>query len=87
MTRPDQATQAVPAVQVSREVVSRFALRIDSNRKLLDNLAVIGFYGLPLDYLDTWSANVGKVTVGSVRAAMKRHLKPENFATVIVGAP
>ena len=68
-------------------LIGGFALRIDSNRKLLDNLAVIGFYGLPLDYLDTWSANIGKVTVGSVRAAMKRHLKPENFATVIVGAP
>ena len=68
-------------------LIGGFALRIDSNRKLLDNLAVIGFYGLPLDYLDTWSANIGKVTVAGVRAAMKRHLKPENFATVIVGAP
>ena len=68
-------------------LIGGFALRIDSNRKILDNLSVIGFYGLPLDYLDTWSANVEKVSVPGVRAAMKRHLKPENFATVIVGAP
>ena len=68
-------------------LIGGFALRIDSNRKILDNLSVIGFYGLPLGYLDTWSANVGKVTVENIRAAMKRHLKPENFATVIVGAP
>ncbi len=68
-------------------LVGGFALRIDSNRKILDNLAAIGFYGLPLDYLDTWSANVEKVSVDAIRKAMKRHLKPENFATVIVGAP
>ena len=68
-------------------LVGGFALRIDSNRKILDNLSVIGFYGLPLDYLDTWSANVERVTVDGIRAAMKRHLKPAGFATVIVGAP
>jgi zinc protease len=68
-------------------LVGGFALRIDSNRKILDNLSVIGFYGLPLDYLDTWSANVAKVTVENIRAAMKRHLKPESFATIVVGAP
>ncbi len=68
-------------------LVGGFALRIDSNRKILDNLAAIGFYGLPLDYLDTWSANVEKVSAEDIRKALKRHLKPENFATVIVGAP
>ena len=68
-------------------LVGGFALRIDSNRKILDNLAAIGFYGLPLDYLDTWSANVEKVSVEDIRKAMKRHLKPDAFATVIVGAP
>ena len=68
-------------------LVGGFALRIDSNRKILDNLAVIGFYGLPLDYLDTWSANVERVTVEDIRSAMKRRVKPEQFSTVIVGAP
>ena len=68
-------------------LVGGFALRIDSNRKILDNLAVIGFYGLPLDYLDTWSANVEKVTVEDIRSAMRRRVKPEQFSTVVVGAP
>ena len=68
-------------------LVGGFALRIDSNRKILDNLAVIGFYGLPLDYLDTWSANVEKVTLEQIRSAMQRRVKPAQFSTVIVGAP
>ena len=63
-----------------------FALRIDNNRKILDNLAIIGFYGLPLDYLDRWVANVEKVTIADVRAAFTRHLNPAAFATVVVGA-
>ncbi len=64
-----------------------FALRIDNNRKILDNLSVIGFYKLPLDYLDRWVANVERVTVADVKAAFARHVKPAQFATVVVGAP
>jgi zinc protease len=64
-----------------------FALRIDNNRKILDNLSVIGFYKLPLDYLDRWVENVERVTVADVKAAFARHVKPAQFATVVVGAP
>ena len=83
----DKGPSASELKAAKDNLIGGFALRIDSNRKILDNLSVIGFYGLPLDYLDTWSANVGKVTVENIRAAMKRHLTPENFATVMVGAP
>lgn len=64
-----------------------FALRIDNSRKILDNLAVIGFYGLPLDYLDRWVANVEKVSLADVKSAFARRIKPGEFATVVVGAP
>jgi zinc protease len=66
-------------------LIGGFALRIDSNRKILDNLAVIGWYDLPLDWLDAWTARVGKVGVNDVRAAFKRRLNPGSFATVVVG--
>jgi hypothetical protein len=39
-------------------LVGGFALRIDSNRKLLDNVANIAWHDLPLDYLDTWTKQV-----------------------------
>lgn len=67
-------------------LVGGFSLRIDTNRKILDNLAVIGFYGLPLDYLDTWTANVERVTVADIRAAFGRKLAADKLATVVVGA-
>lgn len=63
-----------------------FALRIDSNAKLLENLAVIGFYNLPLDYLDHWIGRVREVSAADVRAALRKHIHPEQLSTVIVGA-
>ena len=53
--------------------------------KLLENIAVIGFYNLPLDYLDRWIGQVRAVSVSDVRAALRRHVHPEQLVTVIVG--
>ena len=63
-----------------------FPLRLDSNKKILDNVAVIGFYGLPLDYLDRYQANVQAVTVDDVKRAFSRHVRLENLITVTVAA-
>ncbi|MDB5727543.1 MAG: insulinase family protein [Noviherbaspirillum sp.] len=67
-------------------LIGGFPLRIDNNRKILDNIAAIGFYRLPLDYLDTWTANVGKVTAADTKAAFNKKIAPERLATVVVGA-
>ena len=66
-------------------LIGGFALRIDSNRKLLDNIANIAWNGLPLDYLDTWTQQVARLSVADVRAAMARKLQPARMVTVIVG--
>jgi len=62
-----------------------FALRIDTNRKLLENVAGIAWNQLPLDYLDQWRAQVAQVSVADVRRAMARVLQPERMVTVMVG--
>lgn len=67
-------------------LIGGFALRIDSNRKLLDNVANIAWNRLPLDYLDTWTQRVAAVTADEVRAAFQRKLQPDRMATVVVGA-
>jgi zinc protease len=67
-------------------LVNGFALRIDSNRKLLDNVANIAWNGLPLDYLDTWTKQVERVTVADIRRAFTRVLQPDRMVTVVVGA-
>lgn len=67
-------------------LVGGFALRIDSNRKLLDNVANIAWNRLPLSYLDTWTQQLDRVSVADVRRAMARVLQPERMVTVVVGA-
>lgn len=66
-------------------LVGGFPLRLDSNRKLLDQISTIGYFRLPDDYLDTWTRNVESVTVAQVKDAFARRIKPENLITVIVG--
>jgi zinc protease len=67
-------------------MIGGFALRLDSNRKLLDNVANIAWYDLPLDYLDTWTKQVERVTAADVKAAFARKLQPDRMVTVVVGA-
>jgi zinc protease len=67
-------------------LIGGFALRIDSNRKLADNLANIAWYDLPLDYLDTWTRQVERVTAADIKAAFARKLQPDRMVTVVVGA-
>ena len=66
-------------------LIGGFPLRLDSNGKLLDNVANIAWNGLPLDYLEHWTQRVQALTVADVRAALQRHLHPERMATVVVG--
>ena len=66
-------------------LLNGFALRIDSNRKLLDNVANIAWHGLPLDYLDTWTERVQRVGRVDIRRAFQRVLQPERMVTVVLG--
>ncbi|VVE11497.1 zinc protease [Pandoraea pneumonica] len=66
-------------------LINGFPLRLDSNRKLLASVAAIGFYNLPLDYLDTWTEKIKAVTAAQVKDAFARHVQPDRLATVVVG--
>ena len=68
-------------------LVGSFPLRLDSNRKILEHVAMIGFYGLPLDYLDTYQARVRAVSAEDIRRAFARHVQPDRLVTVTVPAP
>ena len=75
-------------LQAARQnIIGGFPLRIDSNKKILEYLSVIGFYGLPLTYLDEFTDKVDKVTVAQIHDAFRRRINPDAMATVIVGAP
>jgi len=68
-----------------KHLTGNFALRVDSNGKLLSYLTTIGFYHLPLDYMQTWISKVEMVTLEQINAAIKRHIQPEKMLLVTVG--
>jgi zinc protease len=73
-------------VQAAKDnLIGGFALRLDSNRKILGSVSAIGFYGLPLDYLDRWPERINSVTAADVRAAFNRKLQMDKLSTVVVG--
>ena len=66
-------------------IVGGFALNLDSNSKLVSNLAMIGFYDLPLDYLETYIDNMRDVSRRDVKKVLKQRLDTSRLVTVIVG--
>jgi len=68
-----------------QNITGGFALRVDSNSKIADYLAMIGFYGLPLDYLETFKDKVRQVTIAQIKDAYSRRVHPDTMVTVMVG--
>ncbi|SEP40624.1 pitrilysin family protein [Nitrosovibrio sp. Nv6] len=69
-----------------QNIIGSFPLRIDSNRKIIGYLAMIGFYNLPLTYLDDYVKAVAKVTVSQISEAFRRRIDPAGMVAVVVGA-
>ncbi|MCI0505398.1 MAG: insulinase family protein [Gammaproteobacteria bacterium] len=68
-----------------KNITGGFPLRISSNKKILGYIGMIGFYGLPLDYLDTFNDKIQTVTAAGIQDAFKRRVDPGKMITVLVG--
>lgn len=74
-------------IAAKKNITGGFPLRIASNKNIIAYIAMIGFYNLPLDYLDKFTSNVEAVTVASIKDAFKRRVNPEKMVTILVGPP
>ena len=81
----EQGPTEAELVAAKQNITGGFPLRLDSNSKILGLVAMIAFYDLPADYLDTFTDEVNAVSVAQIRDAFQRHLHPERFVTVMVG--
>ncbi len=68
-----------------KNITGGFPLRIDSNKDIIEYIAMIGFYDLPLNYLETFNANIEAVTAAKVQDAFHRRIHPDRLVTVLVG--
>jgi zinc protease len=69
-----------------KNIVGGFVLRLDSNQKLVEQIASMAFYGLPLDYLATYIPKIEAVTKDDVRRVWQARIHPDRLQTVLVGA-
>ena len=68
-----------------KNITGGFPLRIDSNNDIAAYVAMIGFYDLPLDYLNTFNDQIKAVTRAAIVDAFRRHLNVNTLVTVEVG--
>ncbi|MEJ2686257.1 MAG: pitrilysin family protein [Gammaproteobacteria bacterium] len=68
-----------------KNITGGFPLRVDTNAKIVEYLAMIGYYHLPLDYLKTFNRKVQAVTRKQIHAAFERRVHPDRMVTVVVG--
>lgn len=72
-------------IAAKKNITGGFAMRFDTNKKLASYVSMIGFYEMPLDYLDTFQQNVEKVTAASIKDAFKRRIDPQLMQTITLG--
>lgn len=68
-------------------LINGFSLRFSNNSKLLGYVSMIGFYDLPLDYLEQFPKIIQGLSKAQVLAAWQRHVTPDKMLTLMVGQP
>lgn len=81
----DNGPTAEELAEAKSHITGGFALRIDTSKKITGYLTVIGFYNLPLDYLDAFPAKIEALTAKDIQDAFSRRIKPVAMTTVVVG--
>lgn len=71
--------------QAKKYLNGSFPLRFLSNKDILNNLTLLGFYHLPANYFDTYLDRVNQVSKQSIQSAFKKQLDTANLLTVIIG--
>ena len=70
--------------EAKRALVGSFPLSITSNEGILAATEKIGFYQLPLNYLDTYQQNINSVNLGQIKQAFQR-IKPKKMIVITLG--
>ena len=71
--------------RAKESILNSFIFNYDSRRKILAQQMSYAFYGLPADYLETYRANIEKVTREDVARVARKYVKPENLSVLVVG--
>jgi len=82
-TGPDEEEMA----RALRYLSGSFPLQLESNSQLLSALSDTGFYGLPLDRLETYLERLQALDRDTVHRALRERVDADRMVTVVVGPP
>lgn len=68
-----------------RYIIGSFPAKLKSNSAIASNIAAIGFYQLPLNYLHTYQDKISKLTKQDVNDAFTKLIDTDQLITVTVG--
>lgn len=68
-----------------QNILGSFVLNTSSNNAIASQVASIGFYQLPLTYLNDFHRAVEKVTAEEIKAAFQRHIQLDKSVLVSLG--
>ncbi|MGB0712361.1 MAG: M16 family metallopeptidase [Gammaproteobacteria bacterium] len=81
----DAGPSAEELSAAQRNITGSFPLNVDSNSDLIGYLGMIGFYEIPLDWLDRFAERVNAVSRDAVRDAFQRRMHPDALLEIRVG--
>jgi zinc protease len=67
-------------------MIGGFPLKLDSNKSILEYVSMMAFYKYPLDYLETFTKKIDKISVEEIKSAFQRRVDMSKFSIVIVGS-
>ncbi|MDG4812564.1 pitrilysin family protein [Hydrogenovibrio sp. 3SP14C1] len=72
---------------IKSNLIGGFPLRIDSNSKIAGYISMIGFYNLPLNYLEQFPKKIESISKADILKAWNKKIHPDKLLTVMVGQP
>ncbi len=66
-------------------ILNKFIFSMDSRAKVLNQAAILEFYGYPPDWYQKYTAHVEKVTAEDVARVAKKYVNPNQIAILVVG--
>ncbi len=68
-----------------KNLVGGFPLKLASNKKILQQISQMGFYDLPLNWLDVYTTRLEQITAQQVKAAFRKHMAMQKLILLKIG--
>ncbi|MEP0773072.1 MAG: insulinase family protein [Acidobacteriota bacterium] len=71
--------------RAKESILNSFVFNYDSSAKILRQQMLYAYYGLPANFLETYRANIEKVTAADVARVAKAYVRPDQLSLLVVG--